>query len=202
MAITSDDTPHAAERSRTVLGLGLIVAALAAILWPLFVIGRLGFLCSPSPNTREDPVCADGISYLFSFVHIAVGSAVALVVIIVMFRRLISRPTDTRRKIFAATSLSSPALIAFVVLDSPPVDVTPAIPALAFASASAALCIASALATVAPVSYMLAASSTVVGLIGAIIEPGVASPLLATASIAVASAVFGWWHRGISSASS
>jgi hypothetical protein len=179
--------PH--ERRRTVLGLGLVIAGLSAMSWPLFVVGRLGFLCSPPASAMEHAICADGISYLNSVVHIGVASAIAVALVLMAHRVSASQSGRATRLLFAATALTGPALITFVVIDSPPVDFSPAGLALAVACLSAALCIASASADPMLARRILAIASIVVAVAGVILEPGVASPLLITAAVAATAGV-------------
>jgi hypothetical protein len=154
--------------------------------WPLFLKNTLGFQCTPAMDPRDSPVCADGISYLFSAVHIGAASVVALVGILIAARFHARRGSLASRVVFGSTALLGPALIAFVVLDSPPVDFAPVMPTLALAAVVAVLAIASTGVRDRRASVVLAAIAVLVAAAGVIVEPGVGSPLLAEVTIACA----------------
>jgi hypothetical protein len=154
--------------------------------WPLFLKGVLGFQCAAAEDPRDSPVCADGASYLLNAIHIGAASVVALIIVLIAAGNHRRRGSRVSRAIFGSTALTGPALIVFVVLDSPPVDFAPAVPSLAIACAVAALSVAAAIVSARRTSRCLAAAAAIVAVAGVGFEAGVASPVLAAAAIALA----------------
>ncbi len=159
-----------------------MAALLANFLWPMLLLEKLGYQCSPGNPVDPVQVCAGGLSYLLPLLSLGIASAVVGVLSVLSFRLTRTRPLAIR---WFAASGSLPVLILIYALTLTRSLGDPAtLSALVFSIVGASACVLAATLRGLP-SKVCLGCAVIASAVGIIAEPGASTIFLLTGSTAL-----------------